>query len=174
MEQGIDRIISSAGGEFVRTEVIMRPSFQVVGIRIEANVESFESGLGKDMYARLLEHQHEISCRKNDHVILMQIYPLNEHFDARRDAFTHLICYEVTQADLVPAGMVHHTVQSSEYVVCTHKGAESSIHLAYDYLYGSWPEQSGRAFKDYDFEIWDERYHPESPNNEIDIYVALS
>jgi AraC family transcriptional regulator len=70
--------------------------------------------------------------------------------------------------------MIHHEVQASEYVVCTHKGLESDIHLTYDYLYGPWSELSERTFADYDFEVWDDRYNPESPDNEIDIYVALS
>jgi AraC family transcriptional regulator len=32
---------------------------------------------------------------------------------------------------------------------------------------------TGNEPKNYDFEIWDERYQPESPDNEIDLYIAL-
>ncbi len=60
----------------MKTEVIMLPAFLVVGIQIEANVEAFESGAGKMAFASLLDRKHEIRFRKNDHIILMQTYPL--------------------------------------------------------------------------------------------------
>lgn len=158
----------------MRAKTIKLPSFQVIGMKVAATVEVFESGLGKDLHHRLLERKHEIPHRKNDHVILLQIYPLDDYFDAKQDEFTHLIGYEVTQAGSAPAGMVHREIEACEYVVCTHEGVESDVHLTYSYLYESWLGQNGRAPKNYDFEIWDERYDPESPANEIDIYVALS
>lgn len=33
--------------------------------------------------------------------------------------------------------------------------------------------ETGNEPKNYDFEIWDERYQLESPDNEIDLYIAL-
>ncbi|MEO3947375.1 GyrI-like domain-containing protein [Gorillibacterium sp. CAU 1737] len=153
--------------------MLMLPSFQLLGFRVEATVETFESGLGRELHSRLLERKSEITYRKENHVFLLQMYPMDEHFDAKRDPFSHFIGFEVTQAGPPPTGMVHHEVEASEYVVGTHKGPESGLQNTYDYLYGLWPQESGRSLKCYDFEIWDERYSPESLDNEIDIYVAL-
>ncbi|WP_338594067.1 GyrI-like domain-containing protein [Paenibacillus sp. Y5S-9] len=154
-------------------KVITLPAFCVVGYSIVATLEEFESGLGKSRYHKLVERKDEFQHRKNDNVMLMQIYPVNEDFNAKTDKFTHLIGYEVISSENVPSEMISHEIPDSQYVTCTHRGIESEIGDTYDYIYGQWFGETGHEPKDYDFEIWDERYQPESPNNEIDIYVAL-
>ena len=103
----------------------------------------------------------------------MQMYPMNEDFNAKVDKFTNLIGYEVTSLENVPSEMKSHGVPDSQYMTCTHRGIESEIGDTYDYIYGQWICENGLKTKDYDFEIWDLRYQPESASNEIDIYVAL-
>lgn len=154
-------------------KVVTLPAFHVVGYLIEATVEEFESGLGKSHYHKLVERKKEIQHRKNDNVMLMQMYPMNEDFNAKVDKFTHLIGYAVTSLENVPSEMISHDVPDSQYVTCTHRGIESEIGDTYDYIYGQWFDETGHEPKFYDFEIWDERYQPESVSNEIDIYVAL-
>ncbi|WP_260986503.1 GyrI-like domain-containing protein [Paenibacillus xylanexedens] len=158
---------------FMEMKVITLPAFHIVGYSIEATVEEFESGLGKSHYHKLVERKDEIQYRKNDNVMLMQMYPINEDFNAKTDKFTHLLGYEVTSLENVPSEMISHEVPESQYVTYTHRGVESEIGDTYDYVYRQWVCENGHEPKDYDFEIWDERYQPESPNNEIDIYVAL-
>ncbi|MCG7382403.1 GyrI-like domain-containing protein [Paenibacillus sp. ACRRY] len=157
----------------MEARVISLPAFQVVGYQIEATVETFESGHGKRVYQELVGRKDEIHNRKNHNVILMQIYPLHCEFNPKVDDFVHLLCYEVHSADDIPVGMMSHAVSANPYVTYTHKGPESELSLAYDYLYGQWMSESGNEPKDYDFEIWDERYQPDSPDNEITLFVAL-
>ncbi|WP_440119000.1 GyrI-like domain-containing protein [Paenibacillus sp. QZ-Y1] len=157
----------------METKVITLPAFHVIGYKVEATVEAFESGLGKSCYHKLVERKHEIQHRKNENIMLIQIYPMSEDFNAKVDKFTHLIGYEVSNLGVVPSEMISHRVPDSDYVTCTHQGYESEIGDTYDYVYGQWIYLTGHAPKDYDFEIWDERYQPESPSNEIDIFVAL-
>lgn len=154
-------------------KIITLPLFHVVGYRMEATVEEFESGLGKSKYHLLLQRKDEIQYKKNENVMLMQIYPMNADFNPKADVFTHILCYEVSKKGDVPPNMSSHTVPESKYAVYTHKGPESELSLSYDYIYGQWLEETGNEPKDYDFEIWDERYKPESPDNEIDLFVAL-
>ncbi|TJY43857.1 AraC family transcriptional regulator [Cohnella pontilimi] len=154
------------------TEVKL-PAFTIVGFRIEANLDELESGIGKKTYDSLLSRKDEILLKKNENVILMQIYPMKPGFNPRIDRFTQLFCYEVNESDAVPSGMVSHQVSESKYVSYTHKGLESELGRSYDYLYGQWMRKHGHAPKGYDFEVWDERYNPESAENEIDMYVAL-
>lgn len=149
------------------------PDFKVVGFRIEANLDEFESGIGKNTYDSLISRKDEILSKKNENVILMQIYPMKPGFNPRIDRFTQLFCYEVKEDDLVPSGMVSHQVPESKYVTYTHKGLESELGRSYDYLYDQWMCEHGHEPKGYDFEIWDERYKPESSDNEIDMFVAL-
>lgn len=157
----------------MEARVVTLPLIHLVGYRIEATVEAFESGLGKNAYRSLLERRDEIPNRNKEYVLLMQMYPLNPDFNAQTDPFTHLIGYEVSEPGNVPADMVSHTVGESKYVTCKHIGPESELSRSYEYLYGQWLGESGCEPKDYDFEIWDERYKPESPDNVISIFVAL-
>jgi len=149
------------------------PAFSVVGFKIEANLEELESGLGKNAYDSLLLRKEEILFKKNENVILMQIYPMEPGFNPRIDRFTQIFCYEVNEGDTIPPEMVSHQVSESKYVTYTHKGLESELGRSYDYLYGQWMREHGREPKGYDFEVWDKRYKPESPDNEIDMYVAF-
>ncbi|MFJ2042529.1 GyrI-like domain-containing protein [Paenibacillus taichungensis] len=154
----------------MEAEVVTLPAFQVVGYKIEATVAAFESGLGKIHHEQLLKRKEEIQHRKNDNVILMQIYPMDANFNPKEDVFTHLIGYEVAVDSFVPLDMILHSVKESQYVTCTHKGLESELDPTYDYLYGQWIGEKGYELKDYDFEIWDERYQFEK---EMDVLVAL-
>lgn len=149
------------------------PEFTVVGFRIEANLDELESGIGKSTYDSLIIRKDEIITKKNEHVILMQIYPMKPGFNPRIDRFTQLFCYEVNESVTVPSGMESHQVSEGKYVTYTHKGLESELGRSYDYLYGQWMREHGHEPKGYDFEVWDERYKPESSDNEIDMYVAL-
>jgi AraC family transcriptional regulator len=157
----------------MKAKVLTLPLFHVVGYKIEANIEEFESGLGKDKYVVLLERKDEIQDKKNENVILMQIYPMEPDFNPQLDTFTHILGYEVGKLGDFPLDMIRHTVDESKYVNFTHKGLESELGRSYDYVYGQWMEETGNEPKFYDFEIWDERYRPDHADNEIDLYIAL-
>jgi predicted transcriptional regulator YdeE len=161
------------GEKKVETRIVTLAAFHIVGYRIEATVEELEAGLRQSHYDKLIEKKGEIKHRKNDQVLLMQIYPSHEGFDAKVDPFTHVLCYEVDKLEGVPSEMITHHVPARSYVTCTHRGLESDIGDTYDYIYGRWLVDAGHVPECYDFEIWDERYQPESVNNEIDVYVAL-
>ncbi|KQO18115.1 GyrI-like domain-containing protein [Paenibacillus sp. Leaf72] len=153
--------------------VVALPLFHVVGYKVEASVQEFESGLGKKTYLSLIERKAEIQHRKNDHILLIQIYPMAADFIPQTDRFTNIVCCEVSELGNVPLQMASHTVAESKYAAYTHIGPESELSLSYNYLYGEWMEETGHVPQHYDFEVWDERYQPESPDNEIDIFVAL-
>lgn len=152
---------------------IVLSGFCVVGLKIEANLVEIGAGLGKQTFQSLIARKDEIKMKKNENVILMQIYPKKPGFNPQVDRFTQLFGYEITGAEEVPAGMILHKVPESKYVKYTHKGLESELGRSYDYLYGKWMGETGNVPNGYDFEIWDERYKPESIDNEIDMYVAL-
>ncbi|MDF2659359.1 MAG: AraC family transcriptional regulator [Paenibacillus sp.] len=111
----------------MEARVVTLPRIHLVGYRLEATVEAFESGLGKNAYRSLLERGGEIPGRKNNHVLLLQMYPPNPDFNVQTDPFTHLLGYEVGEPDHVPAHMASHTVGESKCVTCTHKGPESEL-----------------------------------------------
>ena len=103
----------------------------------------------------------------------MQIYPMKPGFSPRVDRFTQIFGYETASTDDVPSGMIHHTVSEGKYVTYTHRGLESELGKSYDYVYGKWMRETNNEPKGFDFEIWDQRYKPDSPENEIDLFVAI-
>lgn len=160
----------------MRAQIVKLPSFNVIGYKIQASVEEFEAGLGQQTRELLIQRKDEIVHRQNDNLILMQIYPTDSQFDAQVDRFTNLLCYEIIDASEqmdIPAGMMLHHVPANTYVICTHQGLEEHIGETYQYLYVDWMQTNDYEPLDYDFEVWDGRYHPDSEENEIDIYVAL-
>jgi AraC family transcriptional regulator len=54
------------------------------------------------------------------------------------------------------------------------RGPESELGATYDKLYGKWMHEHGRRPAGFDFEVWDERFQPEEPNSEFDLFVALA
>ncbi|WP_353625750.1 effector binding domain-containing protein [Bacillus sp. JCM 19041] len=149
------------------------PAFSVVGYKIEATVEQFESGFGKEMYHSLLRRKEEIRNRSSEHTLLMQIYPDAVDFNPKTDSFIHMLCYEVSTINAVPEGMASHYVQENTYANCIHIGLETELDQTYEYLYSEWMIESNNEPAEYDFEVWGSRYKPESAENEIGIFIAL-
>lgn len=154
--------------------VVKLSEFQVVGIAITANLKEIEEQqLAKKTYKELLSRAEEIEGRTGEEVYLVQIYPNKPDFNAMVDAFTLILGFKVSTATTAPDGMVAHRVPGNEYVQFLHKGMEAELGRTYDFIYSQWLPQSGRQFGGYDFEVWDDRYQPESSDNEIEVYVAL-
>jgi len=152
---------------------VRMPLFEIVGLRVEANLDELEAGLGKQTYESLIAKKDEIERKKNENVILVQVYPMKPGFDPRVDRFVQYFGYEVSGSDAPPTGMVRHEVPEGKYAKYTHRGPESELGRSYDYVYGVWMRETGHVPRGFDFEVWDLRYKPESPENEIDMYVAL-
>jgi AraC family transcriptional regulator len=95
------------------------------------------------------------------------------NFNPHVDAFTQLIGYLVPEGTEVPEGLTMRSFPAKTYVRTTHAGPESELVRTYDDLYGRWMREHGKRPGGFDFEVWDERYKPESLENEIDIYIAL-
>ncbi|GIP34707.1 GyrI-like domain-containing protein [Paenibacillus sp. J2TS4] len=155
--------------------VVAKPAFTIIGVTFTANlVEIMEQKLGKKAYETVLNRKQEIVSRLSDDVYLVQVYPYKPGFNAQVDAFTQYIGYVVTEETAPPEGMAVRSFPERQYVKVTHYGLESELSRTYDLVYGKWMRENGRHPDSFDFEIWDERYKPEQPDNEIDLYVALA
>lgn len=153
--------------------IVHLPALMLVGYQLETNLKEFNAGLGKQTIQALLTKKDDVGNQATGHIILLQRYPMTPGFDPWVDRYTQFIGYEVSAATEAPAGMAVTEVPDSKYVSFTHKGLESEMQRSYDYLYGVWMQETGSMPKGYDFEIWDERYRPESIDNEIPIHIAI-
>lgn len=154
--------------------IVDLPSFTVVGVRYEANLqEIINTDMGKHAYETVVSRKDELAERLSDHVHLIQIYPMKMNFNPHVDAFTQIIAFKVPEGTTPPEGMIVHHLPARKYVTVTHKGLESELGRTYDLLYNDWMRHNGRQPDGFDFEVWDERYKPDQEVNEIDVFVAL-
>ncbi len=98
---------------------------------------------------------------------------MKEQFDVHVDKFTQIIGYEVQNAEEIPDGASLHIVPENTYVEFTHEGLERDLQQSYDFLYGKWLDENRYLSLGYDLELWDDRYKPESLENEIDMFIAI-
>jgi AraC family transcriptional regulator len=155
--------------------VVNLEAFEVVGVSYKANLrEIVEGDLGNKAAKFLKESPEQVTGCMGDAIYLIQIYEMKENFNPHVDRFTQIIGYLVFKSTNIPTGMIHHTVPANRYIKFTHKGLESELGPTYDYLYGTYMGQLGTHPVGYDFELMDERYKPDSPDNEIDLHIAIA
>ncbi|WP_274648567.1 GyrI-like domain-containing protein [Paenibacillus humicola] len=160
---------------FAEPAVVKRDSFMVAGVAYEATLPQIEEQeLGKKAYDRVLACRDTLSHRVSDAVLLIQVYPMKPGFNPHTVAFTQLIGYQVAEHSTLPEGLTLRSFPASDYLAYTHRGPESQLGTSYDKLYGEWMRQQARRPAGFDIEVWDERYRPEEPDNEIDLFVALA
>jgi AraC family transcriptional regulator len=93
---------------------------------------------------------------------------------ASGDEFVYVAALPVSQVSDVPEGMVVCNIPKATYALFTHKGAIADIRLTVEYIWGTWVPKSGRELADSpDFELYDERFDPETGTGEVDIYVPV-
>ncbi len=100
-------------------------------------------------------------------------FDLNQ-FDENTES-SHFIGAEVVSVADVPEGMSLKTLSGGKYAVFTHKGKLNTLHMTYDYIWGTWVLCSGYEIdlRD-DFEFYDERFlGPDSDLSEFDIYIPV-
>jgi AraC family transcriptional regulator len=90
------------------------------------------------------------------------------------DTFVYVAALPVTQVNDLPDGMVICDIPEATYALFTHKGAIADIKHTVEYIWGTWVPESGCQLLDSpDFELYDERFDPQSGTGEVDIYVPV-
>lgn len=142
-----------------------------------------------------------LSPEKNNHILLPQLWQkyiqLQHTIFHRKNAINYGVCFvqpkeqrqhpdecyyiagaEVTSVENLPLGMEKITIEAGRYAIFTHKGplneAIANLEHTMNYIYGSWLPKSGFELRDApEFELYDERFHPASPESEFDIYIPI-
>ncbi len=87
---------------------------------------------------------------------------------------SYLACVEVAGDAPVPEGMIARTLKAQHYAVFTHQGSTDDLGETYQYIFGTYFPRSGRRLADApDFELYDQRFRPEDPDSEMDIYIPI-
>jgi AraC family transcriptional regulator len=91
------------------------------------------------------------------------------------DAIVYMASLPVTAADNIPPGMVAQKLPASKYAVFTHKGPLANLPTTIRYIWGTWVPGNAEIHKKDapDFELYDERFNPETLDGEFDIYIPI-
>jgi AraC family transcriptional regulator len=90
------------------------------------------------------------------------------------DHFVYIAGLPVESADGMPPGMVSAELPAGRYAVFTHKGPISAIKSTISYIWGTWLPKSEYAHREApDFELYDERFSPNSADSEFDFYIPI-
>ncbi|MEM1486267.1 AraC family transcriptional regulator [Oscillospiraceae bacterium PP1C4] len=128
----------------------------------------------KSFYARVDEIENKVETYRGYGVCEMDPdFDLNQFSENTETG--HFIGTEVYSFDNIPNGMEAKTLSSGKYAVFTHKGNVNTLHLTYDYIWGTWVLCSGFEIDQRDdFEFYDERFlGPDNILSELDIYIPI-
>jgi AraC family transcriptional regulator len=99
-------------------------------------------------------------------------YGVCANYDQTSHEFDYLAAMEVNSADDIPKGMECLDVPEATYAVFT--CTLPTIGEIYAYIYATWLPQSGhRRTGGPEFELYDERFSPEDPSSEMEIYIPI-
>jgi predicted transcriptional regulator YdeE/DNA-binding transcriptional MerR regulator len=89
--------------------------------------------------------------------------------------FEYVAGVEVAGPDVaVPEGMVLRSVPERKYAIFTHHGTLDTLGETYQNIYNTWLPQLGYKVADeFDMEVYDEDFIPDSPDSKLYIYMAI-
>ncbi len=162
----------------IETGITMEPKFvtrgeeYVIGMGGGFPEESFHAIHA--LWGRFIDRRHEIRNAKPGYTLGVCFSQHPDIVKQEGDAFTYIAGLPVTTLADIPAGMVGTTIPASRYAVFTHKGLLSNLPLTISYIWGTWiPKGEYKRRESPDFELYDERFDPESETGEFDIYVPI-
>ncbi|MFO8144437.1 MAG: GyrI-like domain-containing protein [Candidatus Syntrophosphaera sp.] len=163
-----DRITSRE--EQLKPRYEKREAFTVAGVE---TLNDMEDETYAKAWQSFLEIQPDIS-----HAKVGNFYGITytaEGIGPEKDAgYMYFVGMEVMEGMKIPEKVKIHKVPSGYYAVFQHHGNIESIEDTYEYIYGRWIFESGNKPADQDmFELYDERFHPESEDSVIEIWVPI-
>jgi AraC family transcriptional regulator len=89
--------------------------------------------------------------------------------------FTYVAAVEVNRLDQVPTGVIALTIPANTYAVFTHTGHISRLPDTVKQIWGHWLPSSPYAHVPApDFELYDERWSPDTGEGDIDVWVPIA
>jgi predicted transcriptional regulator YdeE len=146
--------------------IIERAAFTVIGLQLRS--KNAENEIPR-LWATLDARCGEIKNRVPDRVA----YGISANVDAESGEFDYIAGFEISSTEDVPEGMVAFEVPGGRYAVCATTLAK--IGETFQSAYHSWLPQLGEEPSGgLEFERYDERFDPQDPNSEFDLYLPLA
>lgn len=146
-------------------KIVEKPEFTVVGLKYRGKNEQGEiPRLWQDLGPRTGEIENMVSATA--------AYGISANMDRETGEFDYVAGYEVSSAEKVPEGMVAFPVPGGKYAVFA--TTLPKIGETFDKAYHTWLPQAGRQPRGGpEFELYDERFDPQDPDSEFDLYIPV-
>lgn len=159
------------GDKMLTPRLESKAAFTVVGMTCQSTMQNnVIPKLWDDFNPRCEEIKH--SVKPNTCLGICMSNPNEEMTDTT--PFTYLAGVEVSSADDIPQGMIAKMLPSSDYAVFEHHGSLETLGNTYDDIYTGWFAQAPYLQdKDFDFELYDDRFEFGSPDSIMEIWVPI-
>jgi len=157
------------GGITLKPKIVEKSEFKIIGMKY------YGSNKNNEIPKLWIEFIKRIDKIKN-RVELKTSLGVCEYVPNLTDEseFGYIACVEVSSLDEIPEGMSSQVISSNKYAVFTHNGLTDKLGDTYEYIHGTWlPKSSYELAPAHDFELYDERFNPNSEESEMDIYIPI-
>jgi len=145
--------------------IVSWPAFRVVGLKYRGKNEKNEI---PQLWQSIGPRVGEIKNIADDHVA----YGISANMDESTGEFDYIAGSEVSTAKEIPEGMFCFEVPDAKYAVfsTTLPKIGETFHNAYH----TWlPESGYQATGGPELEVYDERFDPQDPDSEFDLYIPV-
>ena len=145
--------------------IVERAAFTVVGMMVRGKAGSDEI---PRMWEALNPRVHEIQDRVGEEVA----YGISANMDEQSGEFDYIGGFEVGRGGEIPEGMVRFEVPGGTYAIF--RTTLPRLGETFLYAYRTWVPQSGHELTGGpDFELYDEKFDPQDPESEFDVYIPI-
>ena len=146
-------------------QVIERPAFTVVGLKHRGQAGSNEI---PQLWQALGPRTGEVEDMADN----TAAYGISANMDTETGEFDYIAGFEVSRTEHVPEGMVAFKVPGGRYAVFT--TTLPQIGETFRNAYNTWLPQAGhQPTGGPEFELYDERFNPQDPNSQFDLYIPI-
>ncbi|MCF7862119.1 GyrI-like domain-containing protein [Candidatus Woesearchaeota archaeon] len=153
-------------------EFIEKKAFTIVGMGIDSTVQECPKVL-PELWAEFMKRCSEIKNQENE----MTQYGLCITKDEKECSFRYIAGVEINSSnfsdDQIPKGMEKATVPEGRYALWMHTGDVMEIGQSYCKIMEELKQKGIKETGTW-FELYDERYKPENPDSEMDIYCGVA
>jgi predicted transcriptional regulator YdeE/DNA-binding transcriptional MerR regulator len=161
---------SNQKGEPMQPKIVNRPAFKAIGLSYVGKNEHGEIGRLWDRFNQQCQAIKSINDKEAFGLCFSTV-----EGPSRPGEFEYVACFEVADAQSIPAGMVYRQVPAYRYVVFTHQGKLDKLGETYQFIYNTGLAQAGlKPHPDkFDMEVYDGDFKLGSDESRFYIYVAV-
>jgi AraC family transcriptional regulator len=167
----VEEILARAGRQSMEPRIAHRPAFDVVGM-----AERFTPATSSripELWGRFVARLDDVRQRRG--VATYGVCVDADPASVDEAGFTYVAGVEVERVESIPGGMTALTVPAGRYAVFTHAGHISRLKDTVKQIWGRWlPALPYRLVRRPDFELYDERWNPQTGRGEIELWVPIA